>query len=87
MAEAEAALEVRKKPPVDSGPRDVGEGLVIDEWVTILPTLHLIHTCTYNGLNFLHDVLVYNLLVCSVFQKERREKYLARQQVGAVDSV
>ncbi|XP_021829938.1 vesicle-associated protein 4-1-like [Prunus avium] len=51
LAEAEAALEVRKKPPVDSGPRDVGEGLVIDEW------------------------------------KERREKYLARQQVGAVDSV
>ncbi|XP_048441753.1 vesicle-associated protein 4-1 isoform X1 [Pyrus x bretschneideri] len=52
LAEAEAALEVRKKPPpVDSGPRDVGEGLVIDEW------------------------------------KERREKYLARQQVEAVDSV
>ncbi|XP_062018428.1 vesicle-associated protein 4-1-like [Rosa rugosa] len=47
LAEAEAALEVRKKPPADSGPRDVGEGLVIDEW------------------------------------KERREKYLARQQVEA----
>ncbi|KAM1000942.1 hypothetical protein ACFX2I_007520 [Malus domestica] len=52
LAEAEAALEVRKKPPADSDPpRDVGEGLVIDEW------------------------------------KERREKYLARQQVEAVDSV
>ncbi|KAK9268508.1 hypothetical protein L1049_000570 [Liquidambar formosana] len=51
LAEAEAALESRKKPPVDTGPRVVGEGLVIDEW------------------------------------KERREKYLARQQVEAVDSV
>lgn len=52
LAEAEAALESRKKPAEDSGPRIVGEGLVIDEW------------------------------------KERRERYLARQQVeGAVDSV
>ncbi|XP_075671357.1 vesicle-associated protein 4-1-like [Castanea sativa] len=52
LAEAEAALESqsRKKPPVDTGPRVVGEGLVIDEW------------------------------------KERREKYLARQQVEVVDS-
>ncbi|XVE80231.1 hypothetical protein DITRI_Ditri14bG0123100 [Diplodiscus trichospermus] len=50
LAEAEAALEARKKPPPDTGPRVVGEGLVIDEW------------------------------------KERREKYLARQQVEAVDS-
>lgn len=34
LAEAEAALEVRKKPPpAESGPRVVGEGLVIDEWV------------------------------------------------------
>ncbi|XP_010539257.1 PREDICTED: vesicle-associated protein 4-1-like [Tarenaya hassleriana] len=51
LAEAEAALEARmKKPPPDTGPRVVGDGLVIDEW------------------------------------KERREKYLARQQVEAVDS-
>ncbi|XVE50402.1 hypothetical protein DITRI_Ditri01bG0159900 [Diplodiscus trichospermus] len=50
LAEAEAALEARKKPPPDTGPKVVGEGLVIDEW------------------------------------KERREKYLARQQVEAVDS-
>ncbi|KAE8125724.1 hypothetical protein FH972_020498 [Carpinus fangiana] len=50
LAEAEAALEARKKPPVETGPRVVGEGLVIDEW------------------------------------KERREKYLARQQVEAIDS-
>ncbi|KAI0497801.1 hypothetical protein KFK09_021037 [Dendrobium nobile] len=32
LAEAEAALEARKKPAGDSGPRIVGEGLVIDEW-------------------------------------------------------
>ncbi|XP_073005453.1 vesicle-associated protein 4-1-like [Typha latifolia] len=51
LAEAEAALEARKKPPEDTGPKIVGEGLVIDEW------------------------------------KERRERYLARQQVEVVDSV
>ncbi|KAM7525153.1 hypothetical protein LguiA_015055 [Lonicera macranthoides] len=52
LAEAEAALEARKKPLEDTGPKIIGEGLVIDEW------------------------------------KERRERYLARQQVeGVVDSV
>ncbi|KAJ1410731.1 PapD-like superfamily [Sesbania bispinosa] len=51
LAEAEAALEARKKPPEETGPRVAGEGLVIDEW------------------------------------KERRERYLARQQVEGVDSV
>ncbi|KAL2331494.1 hypothetical protein Fmac_019075 [Flemingia macrophylla] len=51
LAEADAAVEARKKPPTDAGHRVVTEGLVIDEW------------------------------------KERREKYLARQQVQAVDSV
>ncbi|KAL8510374.1 hypothetical protein ACS0TY_017257 [Phlomoides rotata] len=51
LAEADAAVETRKKPPADMGPKVIGEGLVIDEW------------------------------------KERREKYLARQQVEAVDSV
>ncbi|KAI3925492.1 hypothetical protein MKW92_049388 [Papaver armeniacum] len=51
LAEAEEAVETRKKPPEDTGPRIVGEGLVIDEW------------------------------------KERRERYLARQQVEGFDSV
>ncbi|KAK2985926.1 hypothetical protein RJ640_008142 [Escallonia rubra] len=51
LAEAEAELEAHRKRPEDSGPRVVGEGLVIDEW------------------------------------KERRERYLARQQVDGVDSV
>ncbi|KMZ62860.1 Vesicle-associated protein 4-2 [Zostera marina] len=50
LAEAEAALEARKKPPEETGPRIVGEGLVIDEW------------------------------------KERRERYLAKQQGEGVDS-
>lgn len=36
LAEADAAVEVRKKPPPDTGPRVVGEGLVIDEWVCVL---------------------------------------------------
>jgi hypothetical protein len=36
LAEAEAALEERKKPPEDCAPRLVGEGLVIDEWVCSL---------------------------------------------------
>ncbi|XP_011096192.1 vesicle-associated protein 4-2 [Sesamum indicum] len=51
LAEAEAELEARKKPSEDTGPKFIGEGLVIDEW------------------------------------KERRERYLARQQVEGVDSV
>jgi len=35
LAEADAALEVRKKPaPEEKGPRVAGEGLVIDEWVS-----------------------------------------------------
>lgn len=51
LAEAESAIDTRKKSPAKTGPPVVGEGLVIDEW------------------------------------KERREKYLARQQVEAVDSV
>lgn len=39
LAEAEAALEARKKPPEDTGPRIVGEGLVIDEWVSFRPSM------------------------------------------------
>ncbi|XP_073028684.1 vesicle-associated protein 4-1-like [Primulina eburnea] len=50
LAEADAAIETRKKPPATTATGMVGEGLVIDEW------------------------------------KERREKYLARQQFEAVDA-
>lgn len=52
LADADAALEARKKPAEDAGPKIIGEGLVIDEW------------------------------------KERRERYLAKQQGDVVvDSV
>lgn len=34
LAEADAAIEARKKPPAETGPHVVGEGLVIDEWVS-----------------------------------------------------
>ncbi|XP_050368262.1 vesicle-associated protein 4-2 [Argentina anserina] len=50
LADADAAVEARKKPPEDTGPKIIGEGLVIDEW------------------------------------KERRERYLARQQVEGLES-
>ncbi|MBA0870750.1 hypothetical protein Goshw_016699, partial [Gossypium schwendimanii] len=32
LADADAELEARKKPPEDAGPKIIGEGLVIDEW-------------------------------------------------------
>lgn len=35
LADADAAVEIRKKPP-EEGPRIIGEGLVIDEWVSLL---------------------------------------------------
>ena len=34
LAEADAAVEARKKPPEETGPKMIGEGLVIDEWVS-----------------------------------------------------
>lgn len=40
LADADAALEARKKPPEDAGPKIIGEGLVIDEWVRTLFTNH-----------------------------------------------
>lgn len=39
LADADAELEARKKPPEDAGPKIIGEGLVIDEWVSIF-SLH-----------------------------------------------
>ncbi|KAI4296607.1 hypothetical protein L6164_036556 [Bauhinia variegata] len=32
LADADAALEARKKPPEEAGPKIIGERLVIDEW-------------------------------------------------------
>lgn len=77
LAEAEAALEARKKPPEETGPRIVGEGLVIDEWVIIHPS-----SSSFKSINpYLNP-----LLLCDFFQKERRERYLAKQQGEGVDS-
>lgn len=36
LAEAESAIDTRKKSPAPTGPPVVGEGLVIDEWVSKL---------------------------------------------------
>jgi len=35
LAEANAAAEARKRAPEDAGPKILGEGLVIDEWVSM----------------------------------------------------
>lgn len=42
LAEAEAELEARKKPSEDTGPKFIGEGLVIDEWVSHLAFKYLL---------------------------------------------
>lgn len=81
LAEAEAELESRKKPSEDTGPKFVGEGLVIDEWVSFLQILYI----AVFVLPFPIDP--YLLLKFMYIQKERRERYLARQQVEGVDSL
>lgn len=90
LAEAEAALEARKKPPEDTGHRVVGEGLVIDEWVKKKKNRNTYFTMLlYSIFFFTFKILIGNSRIDFIcFQKERREKYLARQQVeGVVDSV
>ena len=49
LADADAALEARKKPAEDAGPKIIGEGLVIDEWVSMF-TLLLIRSFPCNML-------------------------------------
>lgn len=56
LAEADAALEARKKPPEESGPKIIGEGLVIDEWVRAYPCLLLLYKST-NILNVMNITL------------------------------
>lgn len=91
MAEADAALEARKKPPEDTGPKIIGEGLVIDEWVSNLRKVRICALVVSFNLRenphlpiFVRFVFVFYFLVS---QKERRERYLARQQVEGLDSV
>lgn len=45
LVDADAAMEARKKPPEDVGPRIIGEGLVINEWVSILRFSHNFQLC------------------------------------------
>lgn len=99
LAEAEAAVEARKRPPAETVPPGVGEGLVIDEWVrrsslfhrfSIFSILFLNLVSCLNGKSeyYLYAIVFFikfHLYPCNS-QKERREKYLARQQVEAVES-
>lgn len=52
LAEAEAELEVRKKPSEDTGPKFIGEGLVIDEWVSYLTLKFLPGKCSSLSFSF-----------------------------------
>lgn len=83
LAEADAALEARKKPAEETGPKIIGEGLVIDEWVSLSLVLVCKSSNILNQTNFTLHVHFHFVFV----QKERRERYLAKQQVEGVDSV
>ena len=78
LAEAEAALEsqTRKKPPVDTGPRVVGEGLVIDEWVQIsyLLSCLLLHKCSFEFSSYLTCFISFTLV--SFRKSEGRNTWL-----------
>lgn len=90
LAEADAAVEARKKPPEETGPKMIGEGLVIDEWVShicyILRILYLYYLSVHIRWFWNSDTVVFFLL-SNETQKERRERYLAQQQGEGVDSV
>lgn len=64
LADAEAALEARKKPPEDSGPRIIGEGLVIDEWVHKIQTPHFV----------LFPVTILHEFSCTFIFRKKEEK-------------
>lgn len=59
MAEADAAVEARKKPPEDAGPKIIGEGLVIDEWVSQSG-----HSTKVHFVISLHRLTVIHSLMC-----------------------
>lgn len=77
LAEAEAAVEARKKPPPETGPRVRGEGLVIDEWV-----------CVFYLIMYLFNLLVfsthYNFFsFCTIFFfSERAERKIFGSATG-----
>ena len=81
LAEAEAAVEARKKPPEDAGPRIIGEGLVIDEWVRHFSIPF--SPCPF-GLSENALLLHHLTLLCSIFPfyTERKKGKIPGQAAG-----
>lgn len=62
LADADAALEARKKPAEDVGPKIIGEGLVIDEWVSMFSWLLIKFSLQYITLDkcfFIYNIIPY----------------------------
>jgi len=72
LAEAEAALEARKKPPEETGPRVAGEGLVIDEWVRHVNYVFFSHFGQF-VLEF-HALISFYLIHCHCFLCRKKEE-------------
>lgn len=65
LAEADAALEERKKPAEDTGLKIIGEGLVIDEWVSY--TFHLqLKSCNSFSQRFMFHNPDFFFLICAL---------------------
>lgn len=65
LADADAALEARKKPAEDAGPKIIGEGLVIDEWVSMFTWLFIkSFPC-----NTFDKCFIFNIISDYVFRK------------------
>lgn len=87
LADADAADEARKKASEASiGPKPIGEGLVIDEWVRLNAILFTsLLELFFFVLRQQSMIMMFNVLLFCNYQKQRRERYLAQQQ-GGVDS-
>lgn len=77
LAEAEAELEARKKPSEDTGPKFIGEGLVIDEWVSHLNLESLVARC-----RLYHFCLVYILFPHELCAEGKKRKILGSSTSG-----
>lgn len=60
LAEADAALEARKKPPEEAGPKIIGEGLVIDEWVSL--SLFVFQSKSFQNSEL--SLIIYTSILC-----------------------
>lgn len=77
LAEAEAELEARKKPSEDTtGPKFIGEGLVIDEWVSYATFKLLLGSCC------LPSVLMIYLFRRVCRKREERDTWLGNRGKG-----